>query len=155
LSPLAQFTITCGSSYVIRERDAPENPQVTSHLDSSWANSYRLPIYVSTEVGCVVDKWELSTSNTEVITPSNLATPVYVNPYTVVKPLNQALHQTYVFYVKATVTDGGSNGFFGPYTLHVGCLPETVSYSDSFIFLTSAKVAVGASLTRAYQFNEP
>lgn len=26
LSPLSQFTITCGSSYVIREREAPVNP---------------------------------------------------------------------------------------------------------------------------------
>jgi hypothetical protein len=71
-----------------------------------------------------------------------------------VKPVNTALHQSIVFYVKVTA-DGGSTAFFGPYTLTVGCTTTSVVYTDSPSFVTDAPHFVEGTTVAAYTLIEP
>jgi hypothetical protein len=44
--------------------------------------------------------------------------------------------------VKVTAL-GGSNDYFGPYTLDVGCTPTSVTYADNGAFVTNVDVTIG------------
>ena len=71
------------------------------------------------------------------------------------QPLDFSLHQSYTFYVRASAIDGGAFGWFGPYTLHIGCTPATVSFTDNAAFITSQFRYVGEALFNAYEFKLP
>jgi hypothetical protein len=62
-----------------------------------------------------------------------------------VKPVVNILHKSYTFYVLVTAS-GGSNEYFGPFKLWVGCTPETNSFADSPSFMPSYALKVGAPL---------
>ena len=73
----------------------------------------------------------------------------------IVKPTDNTLHQSYLFFIKATATNGGSNGFFGPYTLHVGCTAATVSFSDSGSNVIAQRHYVSNNLVDKFRFWHP
>lgn len=64
------------------------------------------------------------------------------------------MHQAYVFYVKVTA-DGGSNAFFGPYTLNVGCDNSYVNYADNVAFVSTVAKLVGDDKASVYTFQLP
>jgi hypothetical protein len=68
---------------------------------------------------------------------------------------NTALHQAYVFYIKASDTVGSSNGYFGPYTMNVGCFSGSVTFTDSGSFITNVALHVGDLFTNVYTFHVP
>jgi len=89
-----------------------------------------------------------------VTTPAGLNNPVLVGADRIVKPTNTATHLKFVFYVKVSAL-GGSNAFFGPYTLDVGCTPTSVVYADNAGLTTNVNVIVGASVANIYTFAQP
>ncbi len=72
-----------------------------------------------------------------------------------IKPQDDSLHQEYTFYMRVTAY-GGSQSFFGPYTLRVGCFGGVVTYSDSPSFSNTAPTKnVGDSTSSVYTFVDP
>lgn len=69
-------------------------------------------------------------------------------------PSNNALHQKYTFYTKITA-NGGSNFYFGPYNLFVGCFTGSVNYADNVSFDVDKPMWVGDSVTNAYTLANP
>jgi hypothetical protein len=65
---------------------------------------------------------------------SSLTGPVDSGSEKLVKPADNSLHQGYTFFIKATAL-GGSNKFFGPYTLNVGCFSGSLTITDSESFV--------------------
>ena len=60
----------------------------------------------------------------------------------------------HVFYVRVTA-DGGSQDFFGPYTLEVGCTSTSVVLTDNPAFILDVPKWVGDPLTNIYNFALP
>jgi hypothetical protein len=83
--------------------------------------------------------------------------PVNYGSGSVLTPSDSSLHLTYSFYMKTTVTVGGSYHYFGPYVVTVGCTASSVSYSDDAAnnFATPVGVYVGASTADIYTFIVP
>ena len=144
------FTITCSNAYVLSEVAAPTNPQYVSHADN--AVGYQIPLYTHDEVfGCPIDTYQVTNAAAgAVVQPTGIAAFGTADPAELVKPANTALHQSYVFYTKITSSDGGATGYFGPYTLWVGCTASTVSFTDSATFIDTTNIPVGDALTSAY-----
>jgi hypothetical protein len=85
--------------------------------------------------------------------PGNLINPALVSGTTyIVRPSDQTAHLQYIFYTKILAT-GGSNAYFGTYTLNVGCFVGSVTYTDAGNFITNVPVWVGESITNIYTFN--
>jgi hypothetical protein len=149
------FTITCSPSYVLTEVAPPTNPQYVAHLDG--AVGYTLPSYIHDEVfGCPIDTYQVTNAGSGGVSqPSGVAGFGTADPAELVKPANNALHQSYVFYTKITSSDGGSTGYFGPYTLRIGCTTDIVSFTDSLTLIDTTNIPVGDSLLSAYQFYIP
>ena len=154
LSPVATVVVSCSNSYTVTEVSAPTNPQYVQHGGST--NGFVLPAYTSSQqTGCPVDTFQISSSNTNVIPPAGLNNPVVIGPDRVVTPSDSSQHLSYTFYVKTSVSNGGSAAYFGPYTLHVGCHAATVTYSNSGSFVTTKNINVGDSSTGVYTFYQP
>jgi hypothetical protein len=114
-----------------------------------------LPSYQSSlNTECPVTTIQISSSNSAVSAPAGLNNPVVEGSNLVVKPTDTSLHQGYTFYTKVTVS-GGSNKFFGPYEVKVGCYAGSVTYSDAGDLVTSPTKYVGQALTSAYTFKNP
>jgi len=50
---------------------------------------------------------------------------------------------------------GGSEAFFGPYELSIGCTSSIVTFTDNSALVTDKTILVGDSLTGAYTFQVP
>jgi hypothetical protein len=103
-----------------------------------------------------VNTWQLSTVNSGVTAPSNSALHT-VSSDKVVKPNDNALHQSYVFYIKTTAL-GGSTHFFGPYTLQMGCTgggSGSVTFSNAGSFDVDQPKYVGDSTSNVYTMVNP
>jgi len=59
-----------------------------------------------------------------------------------------------VFYTKITAL-GGSNAYFGSWTVNVGCFPGSVTFTDAGNFVTNVNLYVGDSVSNIYTFNQP
>ena len=57
--------------------------------------------------------------------------------------------------MKGTETLGGSNTYFGSYTLNVGCFVGAVTFTDNGSLVTSVAKWVGDALTSVYTFALP
>jgi hypothetical protein len=167
VSQQVKFTITCGSGYVVSESSFPagySNPQVVTHLASTNTIGFNLPTYTSAQnQGCPIDTWEITTSNSgPVLAPAGL-NQVSDNGSggKWVQPTNWNTHAQYTFYVKATASNGGSTGYFGPYYLDVGCnfrtaqFTTSVVYADSGSLTTNVNLYVGDSVANVYTLVEP
>ena len=76
------------------------------------------------------------------------ADPTIVDPAVelgirLVKPVNNALHRGYIFYLKVTSTGvntilvpADTTAWFGPYEMRVGCYPGTLTWTDHVNFVT-------------------
>ena len=73
---------------------------------------------------CPVNEIVISLTNTSVVEVPNLKVDISGLAATT------SVDGAYVFYTKATA-DGGSNSFFGPYELHVGCTANSNSICDT------------------------
>ena len=78
-----------------------------------------------------------------VVQPTGIAAFGTADPAEKVKPADNTAHDSYVFYTKITSSDGGSTGYFGPYTLWVGCTSSTVSFTDSLTLIDTTNIPVG------------
>jgi len=110
-------------------------------------------------VGCPITTREVSASdngeNNAITAVSALQAPTLVSSTWKVKPSNNALHYKYTFYVKVTAL-GGSNKYFGPYELDIGCTTTSVVYTDAASgFVTNVPVYVGDSVVNKYTFAQP
>lgn len=71
LSPLVTTTVSCGSAYSLSEVSTPTNPQFIEQANNQLG--FVLPSYVSSQqAGCPTSSFELSTSNLNVVAPTNL-----------------------------------------------------------------------------------
>jgi len=155
LSPTVSIAITCGSSYTINALSIPTNPQFVTHGDA--VVGFAIPSYVldTHNVACPVNTWELTSSNTGVFAVSGLSLD---QSDMVVRPTDIGAHSKYSFYMKITAggLSGGSNAFFGPYYLDVGCTATSVTFANDPTFLTSGVSGnakwVGDAVTNAYTF---
>lgn len=98
--------------------------------------------------------WETTSSFSSVAPASGVNSPVVENGNRLVKPTNNALHASYSFFMKITA-NGGSNAFFGPYVMKVGCTTSSVQTSDSPSFIIDQPVYVGDSPTNVFRYFEP
>ena len=98
------------------------------------------------------------------VTPAGLNQPVDDGSGNkIVKPSNNAVHGQYTFYIKASATNGGSNGYFGPYHLDVGCNARTATFTASALYadaptlssLSSIPKFVGDPIASAFTFPPP
>ena len=105
--------------------------------------------------GCPVSGWVISTSNTAVIAPTGLNSPVddENTGKKIVKPTDNTLHASYNFYSKITA-DGGSEQYFGLYYLHIGCISGGVTFIDNGSATGIAKY-VGDTTAGVYTFVNP
>jgi hypothetical protein len=71
-----------------------------------------------------------------------------------VKPKITSNHKKYTFWVKVS-SDGGSNGFLGPYYLDVGCTTTSVTFTDNPAFITNVNKLVADPVTSAYTMMQP
>jgi len=71
-----------------------------------------------------------------------------------IKPKDSSLHKKYTFFVRVEAS-GGSFGWFGPYSLDVGCTPSSVSFVDNPEYITSVLLNVGDDVTDTYIFKAP
>lgn len=116
---------------------------------------FKIPrFYSSYQVGCPVDSWDTSISNTVVDKPSYLNNPVLYEADHYVKPTDNTLHRDYQFYVRIMAT-GGSFKFVGPYELTTGCTFSSLKFTDSSNFISNAAIAVGGNVTNFYTFVPP
>jgi len=81
--------------------------------------------------------------------------PTVIGSDRIVRPADNALHTSYTFYVKVMSSNGGSNKYFGPYTLHVGCTTNSVAFSNNPSLITAQRRYVGESVTNAYVLSVP
>ena len=93
-----------------------------------------LPSYTSSHSACPVSTIQISTTNGVLISPSDLNNPVLVSTSQIVKPIDTSLHQAYQVFFTLVTTSGGSVGWFGSYTLNVGCFSGSVTFSDGGSF---------------------
>jgi hypothetical protein len=119
---------------------APTNPQYVAHNTANVG--FVLPSYTHAQTaGCPIDTWQNSASNNgagNAVTAINtLLAPTLIGSERIVRPANNALHTSYTFYVKVMSSNGGANNYFGPYTLHVGCTPSSVSFTDNPSLITA------------------
>ena len=70
-------------------------------------------------------------------------------------PQDTSLHQQYTFYIKASDTVGGANGYFGIYEMNIGCFAGSVTFSDNGSLVVSVSKFVGDSLGSVYTFALP
>lgn len=156
LSPAASITITCSAAYTI----AATTVDLVQYKEHGLTiSSFVLPVYTSSQqVGCPVSTWQISTTNNglnvAVTTPGNLVAPAIISGDHQVKPTNNALHQAYVFYTRI-IANGGSNFYFGPYDLQMGCFLGSVTYTDAPTFDVDKPMWVGDSVTSAYTLVVP
>jgi hypothetical protein len=71
-----------------------------------------------------------------------------------VYPTDRTKHRFYRFYVRVSA-NGGSNAFFGPYDLHVGCTQGGVVFTDAADFVENVAMYVGGSTYAVYEFKPP
>jgi hypothetical protein len=87
-----------------------------------------------------------------------------------VKPVNDALHKGYQFFIKVTASrvhlaNGDSTAYLPTtpsgstttlfYDLRVGCYPDSLSFTDSSNFVTQVNKYVGDSVLNTYTFHNP
>jgi len=153
----------CGTGYTISEATTPTNPQFAQHGGNIYG--FALPSYNvdylgnSLNAGCPVSIMEASQSSVDphvqsagLNNPTNIGSGQFV-----VCPSDSSLHLTYSFYLKATVTVGGTHDYFGPYVVTIGCTATSVSFSDDAAnnFATPVGVYVGASTADIYTYVVP
>ena len=119
-----------------------------------------LPVFESAQnVGCPVDVYAISSSNSDpVVAPAGLNAAVddgTGNGNQIVKPTDTSVHQAVTFFVRVSATDGLAYRYMGPYTLEVGCLATSVSFTDDPSFDTSIAMYVGEPVTGSYTYLEP
>lgn len=161
MSPTLTLTLYCANNYDITEVAAPTNPQFIKHADASLG--FMLPTYVTTQnTGCPPTNWIISAFNYDTTQVTGLPTnPVLVGSDRIVKPLNAALHQGYIFFIKVVANGVNSSPhtdsvkWMGPYELRVGCYYASVTFTNSPAFTTSVNMQVGDSRMNIYQFVQP
>jgi hypothetical protein len=157
VSPQISVVIACGNSYTISAVSGISTPQYVTHGSSSVG--FQFPAFTHPQTaGCPINNWELSASGSSVTSVSGMALSTSSGSGTstvkIAKPSNTGLHQAYTFYLKVSAL-GGSNNYFGPYVLNVGCFAGAVSYSDSGSLDTNLPLSVGAATAGAYTFANP
>ena len=104
-----------------------------------------------------MNQWETSGSGSSLTTAVGLEQPTgTTSSNRLVKPTNNAQHLKYgPFYIKVT-SSGGSNAFFGPFYVDVGCTLTSVTFTNSGSFATTgvAKL-VGDSTASVYTMQNP
>jgi hypothetical protein len=124
-----------------------------THGDASVG--FILPSYTHAHItACPQSNLEISATTGSVTSVTGLNNPVASGGDMIVKPSDTSLHQAYSFYTKVTY-NGGSNAFFGPYQVKVGCFFDSVTFSDSSSFVTAVSKNVGDATASAYTMQNP
>ena len=92
--------------------------------------------------------------NTFLIAHPDLLDPIEFASERIVYPRDKSKHSLYVFYVKVTAM-GGSQKFFGPFNLNVGCTSGTLQLTDNPGLVISQPLSVGDSTLSVYNFSAP
>jgi hypothetical protein len=85
---------------------------------------------------------------------SSLSGPVDSGSDKLVKPADNSLHQGYTFYIKATAL-GGTNKYFGPYTVNVGCFSGSFTITNSASFVTEVSKELHSATANAFTMHNP
>ena len=94
-------------------------------------------------LGCPVNQWQVTNAISGTVSrPSNLNEQVLENGVRKVKPTDNTQHLKYTFYTRIEATDGGSNAFFGPYYVDVGCTATSTTFADNGAFLANQAITV-------------
>lgn len=90
-----------------------------------------------------------------VATPTGITAAIAtVSSNKVVQPTVAATHATYTHYIRVK-NSGGSYGWFGPYTLVMGCMSGHVTLTQSSITSTHVKYVGDSPASNLYTFTVP
>jgi len=125
------------------------NPQLVEHEVAAYG--FVLPVYTTSQnTGCPPTAWDPSATTGTYVSHAGLNGVVTEGANKVVKPVNNALHQGYDFYMRITAT--GVNTVLVPadtieyqpmYQLKVGCYPDTIVVTEAPGFVANLKMFVG------------
>lgn len=108
------------------------------------------------ESACPLSNLEISSSDNgagnSITALSSLTGPISSGSDNIVKLSDTSLHQAYSFFIKITLT-GGSNAYFGPFTLNVGCFSGSVNFSNAGNFVANLNVLYDESPIDVYTFD--